>query len=114
KQAELKYQSTDAVHQEQEGPGVARVILEKLDAAEELIAEVCDIIGHHHHPRDEETANFKVVYDADLIVNLEEKQKKESIVSGHLKDVIETGFLTQSGRELARSVLLGENGKAAG
>lgn len=114
KEAELKYQSADATHQEQEGPPVARMILEKLDAAEELVSEVCDIIGHHHHPRDDETTNFKVVYDADLIANLEEKQKKASIDSAQLESMIETGFLTDSGRELARSILLNGNGKAAG
>jgi HD superfamily phosphodiesterase len=114
KEAELKYQSPDASHQEQEGPPVARMILEKLDAAEALIEEVCDIIGHHHHPRDEETNNFKVVYDADLIANLEEKQKKTAIDSAQLEKMIEAGFLTASGRELARSVLLNGNGKSAG
>jgi HD superfamily phosphodiesterase len=113
KQAELKYQKADSALQEQEGPPVAREILEKLDAAEALINEVCDIIGHHHHPRDEETTNFKVLYDADLIVNLEEKRRKASIDAEQLRNVIETGFLTQSGRELARSVLLNGNGKAA-
>jgi HD superfamily phosphodiesterase len=112
KQAELKYQMADAALQEQEGPPVARAILEKLDAAEDLINEVCDIIGHHHHPRDEETVNFKVLYDADQIVNLEEKKRKSSIDTEQLQQIIETGFLTQSGRELARSVLLNGNGKA--
>jgi HD superfamily phosphodiesterase len=112
KQAELKFQRADAGFQEQEGPPVARAILEKLDAAEDLINEVCDIIGHHHHPRDEETTNFKVLYDADQIVNLEEKKRKSSIDTEQLQQAIETGFLTQSGRELARSVLLNGNGKA--
>jgi HD superfamily phosphodiesterase len=111
KEAERKFQSVDASLQEQEGPAVAREILEKLDAAEPLINEVCDIIGHHHHPRDEETTNFKVLYDADLIVNLEEKQRKASIDTEQLQQMLETGFLTLSGRELARSVLLNGNGK---
>ncbi|MEJ2717905.1 MAG: HD domain-containing protein [Deltaproteobacteria bacterium] len=110
KQAERKYQSTSAKYQHQEGPPVAREILTELDANNDLIDEVCDIIGHHHSPRKEETANFKVVYDADLIVNLQEKQKKNPIESEKLARIIETKFLTQSGKELARSVLL--NGTA--
>ncbi len=111
KEAERKYQRADASLQEQEGPAVAREILEKLDAAGPLIDEVCDIIGHHHHPREEETTNFKVLFDADLIVNLEEKQRRAPIDAAQLQQVIETGFLTLSGRELARSVLLNGNGK---
>src|SRR6056297_2503117 len=41
-EAEKKYDSTAARYQEQEGPPIARVILEKLNAADGLIEEVCD------------------------------------------------------------------------
>lgn len=106
KEAERKYQSTAAHYQEQEGPAVAREILTQLGAREELIAEVCDIIGHHHHPRPEETVNFKVIYDADQIVNLEEKQPETPPVREQLAAYLDQLFLTDSGRELARRVLL--------
>jgi hypothetical protein len=79
----------------------------KLGAKEELIEEVCDIIGHHHHPRTEETANFKVVYDSDLIANLEEKHKESPIDKDRLAQIIDKSFLTESGREEARDALLG-------
>jgi len=71
-----------------------------------LIEEVCDIIGHHHHPRAEETVNFKVLHDADLITNLEEKQKDSPINNDKLVRIIEKSFLTDSGREEARKTLL--------
>jgi len=106
KEAERKYQSTEAQYQELEGPPVAREILERLEAKEELIAEVCDIIAHHHHPREEETVNFKVVYDADLIANLEDQLRKSPVESERLEELITHGFLTGGGPELARSVLL--------
>jgi HD superfamily phosphodiesterase len=66
-EAEKKHGSSkaDEFH-EAEGPAVARSILEKLGAKEELINEVCDIVGHHHSPRSDDSLNFKVVYDADL------------------------------------------------
>ncbi|MBW1730846.1 MAG: HD domain-containing protein [Deltaproteobacteria bacterium] len=107
KEAERKHQSTAAKYQEEEGPPIAREILTKLGAKEELIDEVCDIVGHHHHPREEETANFKALYDADLIVNLEEKQEKEGNQAiDALERVIEKSFFTKSGKKLAREVLL--------
>lgn len=106
KEAERKHGSASAEHQHEEGPPVAREILEKLGAEEGIIAEVCDIIGHHHTPRQEETANFKVIYDADLIVNLEEKQKESPSPPEHLAKVIEKSFLTKSGREMAEKALL--------
>lgn len=105
-EAERKYNSTAAKYQEQEGPPIARSILEKLEAKEVLIEEVIDIVGHHHHPRDEETINFKVIYDADLIVNLEETQKEEPRDIEKLERVIETSFLTKGGKEKAREILL--------
>jgi HD superfamily phosphohydrolase YqeK/ribosomal protein S27AE len=111
KKAEEKHQSSEARYQEEEGPAVAREILTKLDAADPLIEEVCDIVGHHHHPRPGETVNFKVVYDADVLVNLEEIQKKAPMAHEKLVKLVDSKFLTDSGRELARNVLL--NGAAA-
>jgi HD superfamily phosphodiesterase len=103
-EAERKYQSTAAKYQEQEGPPIARAIMIKLGAKETLIEEVCDIVGHHHHPRPEETTNFKVLYDADLIVNLEEKHKESPIEKERLMNIIEKSFLTQAGRDQAKEV----------
>ena len=106
-EAERKHGSTAAKYQEIEGPEIAKSIMIKLGAKEELIDEVCDIIGHHHNPRAEETANFKVVYDSDLIANLEEKYKESPIDTDRLSRIIDKSFLTESGREVARDVLLG-------
>ncbi|MEJ5377473.1 MAG: HD domain-containing protein [bacterium] len=92
------------------GPPAARQILERMGAGEGLVEEVCDIIAHHHHPRKEETLNFKCLYDADLLVNLEEElrrgvgRKKES-----LERIIDKAFLTQQGKKMARESLLQEN-----
>jgi len=108
KEAERKYQSTAARYQEEEGPPIARDILSKLGADEELITEVCDIVGHHHHPRPQETKNFKALYDADLIVNMEEnkKEKNGSADMEKLISLIGNVFLTEGGRKLAKKVLL--------
>ena len=105
-EAERKHGSTAATYQEKEGPGIARSIMIKLGAKEGLIEEVCDIIGHHHHPRADETTNFKVLYDADLIANLEEKQKESRIDTDRLKQIIDKSFLTETGREVAKEVFL--------
>jgi hypothetical protein len=106
KEAEKKHNSASPKYQHIEGPPVARDILERLGAEAGIIDEVCDIIGHHHDPRPEETDNFKVVYDADLIANLEEKQKESPAEPDHLAKVVENSFLTDSGKQLAREVLL--------
>ena len=110
KEAERKHGSSAAKYQEEEGPPIAKEILYRLGAKEELINEVCDIIGHHHHPRQGETVNFKSLYDADMVTNLEEKQKKDPADLENLTGLIETSFLTDTGRKLARKVLI-QNGE---
>ena len=105
KEAERKFNSSAARYQEEEGPPIAREILTRLGARPELIEEVCDIIGHHHHPRDSETVNYKCLYDADLIVNLEENQKERPVVPERLVKTIEGSFFTEKGKELARVAL---------
>jgi HD superfamily phosphodiesterase len=103
-EAERKYHSSAGKYQEIEGPPVAGEILRKIGMQAGQIEEICQIIAHHHTPGIIKTANFKILYDADWLVNLgdefdmTDKQK--------LKSVIEKVFLTESGRELAKSLYL--------
>jgi HD superfamily phosphodiesterase len=106
KAAEQKYGVASPEHQEQEGPPIARDILEKLGAMGGMVDEVCEIIAHHHYPQSEESLNFKVVYDADLITNLEEQQKETPLAMAVLEAKIADTFLTDSGQKEARSILL--------
>ena len=105
-EAERKYNSTAAGYQEELGLPIARAIMEKLGAAEKLVEEVCDIVGHHHHPRAEETLNFKTLYDADLIANIEDNHKEGHVDEDYLEKTINKSFLTDSGGREARKVLL--------
>jgi len=103
-ESERKHRSTAPEHQETEGPPIAKAILEKLGAKDALIDEVCDIIGHHHHPRPDDNINFKVLYDADMITNTEERHKEKPMDPDGLKKVIQTFLLTESGKEEAKKV----------
>jgi len=108
KEAERKFDNSAAHYQHQEGPPVAREILAGLGAPTGLIEEVCDIVGHHHNPRPEESSNFKVLYDADLIVNLEEMQQEKPSTPEHLARVVGHSFLTEAGAKVAARVFLGQ------
>ncbi len=101
-----RHDSTAAGFQEQEGPAVARAILEKLGANEKLIAEVCHIVGRRH-PGPEETTDFKVVCDAEGIADLEERRKTGGQAPGQeaLGPKLEAGLLTAGGRKVAREAL---------
>ncbi len=104
-EAERIHGSSAPQYQEKEGPGIARSILVGLGAKETLIDAVCDIIGHHHHPRSGDGIDFQVVYDADQIANLEDRLKIESMAPTRLTETIETSFLTESGKKIAKDVL---------
>ena len=104
--AEEKHGKTSGNLQEKEGPPIAQAILEKLNAPEEMIAEVCDIIAHHHHPRENDSMNFKVLYDADFIENLDERRQNASLDGEDLSRIIENSLLTSSGKIEARKLFL--------
>ena len=87
-----------------EGPSVARAILEKLGAREELIAEVCEIVARLHHPRPGDTLNLQVVRDADLLETIDEQHKSDPLAAGKLTERIESSFLTEAGRQAARDI----------
>jgi HD superfamily phosphodiesterase len=91
-------------YQETEGVPIAREILKRLGIKEETTGEICDIIGHHHHPREEETLNFQILYEADGLANIEEKgfaqDRKE------VQAVIEKSFRTETGRQIAEKLFL--------
>lgn len=100
KEAEKKYGSAAGHYQEKEGPAIARDILLKLGLKKKDIEEICKIIAHHHSPGKVNTQNFKVLYDADWLVNLKDEvniKDKEK-----LEKVINKVFLTDTARELAK------------
>ena len=103
-EAEKKQANPDPSSHEKEGIPIARNILELLGAPPDIIGEVCDIVGRHHHPGDEESLNFKVVYDADMIVNLVEKNDKTPIDLDRLKEIINEKMLTTAGRQEANGI----------
>jgi len=104
KECEKKYNSTDGQLQEKEGPPIAKEILQKLGIEREIIDEVCRIIASHHSPGEIDTLNFKILWDADWLVNMEDEidlNDKE-----RLKRIIDRNFLTTAGKQIAREKYL--------
>jgi hypothetical protein len=101
---EKKYKSIEGQLQEIEGPPIAREILESLSIDEEIIKEVSEIVGCHHSPGEIETINFKIIWDADCLVNLPDfydiKDKTK------LLEIINKTFMTKSGLEKAKEIYL--------
>ncbi|MCM8796215.1 MAG: HD domain-containing protein, partial [Candidatus Omnitrophica bacterium] len=93
KVAEEKYGSPLNYYQDKEGTEVARKILLQVGLRKEDIEEICEIIAHHHSAGRINTLNFKILYDADCLVNLKENLKNKDKQS--TPALIDKVFLTQ-------------------
>jgi putative nucleotidyltransferase with HDIG domain len=103
-EAERKYGSNSGRYQEVEGPPIAEEILERLNVPKEMIEEICDIIGHHDSPREEETLNFQILYEADWLVNIEEEGTSKD--REKVEKLIMKVFKTVTGKDLAEKLYL--------
>lgn len=103
KEAEERFGKASYEDQEKYGSEKAEEILMKLNVQRGIIAEISDIIGHHHHPRTKETQNFQILYEADALVNMEEKNFLSE--SKGLEIYIENTFKTVTGKKLARELV---------
>jgi hypothetical protein len=104
--AEWQHGSIAGQFQELEGPPIARELLTELGYPPDTIDEVCEIIAHHHSPGVITTVNFKVLYDADWLVNLADEydiRDREKLAT-----IIDRVFLTGTGKELARARYLAD------
>lgn len=104
KEAEERYGFSAGNYQEAEGPAIARKILMKEGFRKEYIDEICEIIAHHHSPGKVTTQNFKILYDADRMVNIKDEANIKD--KAKLKAVIDKVFLTGPGKALAEKTYL--------
>lgn len=105
-EAMRKHGVADKQHLETEGAAVAREIMEKIGAKEEMIEEICDIISRHYHSGDDETLNYKVVWDARRIAQLEEETRDSRMGTDQIKETIEAQLFTESAKQRAAERLL--------
>jgi len=98
-EAERKHGSPAGKYQEIEGPLIARRILEKHGVDSEYIEHICRIVGSHHSARDIDTREFRIVWDADWLVNIPEECAGKS--RDELEEFIKRTFRTKAGRDMA-------------
>jgi len=104
REAERKYGSSAGNLQEIEGPPVARAILTRVGFNEAFIGEVCEIIASHHSPGEIDTENFRVIWDADWLVNLGDECDLSD--GSKTEELIKRIFLTRTGRRIARQTYI--------
>jgi HD superfamily phosphodiesterase len=88
------------------GTLVAREILQNLDAPDEITEEVCSIIENLDEPNGHQSKDLDLVRDAHLLANLQERMKKRNLDSNILSEIINSDFVTDSGRRVAHELML--------
>ncbi len=111
-EAERKHGSSAPRHQELEGPPVARRILEDCGILNAQDTDhVYRIVGSHHSGRDIDSLEFRIVWDADWLVNFRDVYPCEfgtdcKTRGRQCKKRLDKIFRTVAGRELADAALL--------
>ena len=103
-QAEQKHGSSAGKYQEIEGPSIAAEILNRCDISSEVIEHVCRIIANHHSAKEIDTTEFRVIWDADWLVNIPMDFPDAS--EEKLQEIIEKTFKTHEGQKMAVELFL--------
>ena len=85
-----KYGNSNPNHQEEEGPVIARQLLEPFNLSREDLERILFIIGHHHTYKAIDGIDFQILVEADYIVNLMEGYCKRDSIPNMKKNVFKT------------------------
>ncbi len=103
-EAERKYDQCSGKLQEQEGPAVAKRILYEITHDAVLIERVCELVGRHHTPGGVDRPEFRILWDADALVNLVEVVADKEAYA--IEAILERALVTEPGLRLARQIFL--------
>ncbi|MGE4548806.1 MAG: HD domain-containing protein [Intestinibacillus sp.] len=102
--AETRHGSCGGKFQEQEGPAVARPILERCGAAPEQVERVCWLIAHHHTYGASDDVDFRILVEADFLVNAYEGNLSRAACEA----IRERVFRTETGTRYLEQLFLSE------
>lgn len=98
--AEERYGHSNGRLQEELGPPAAEAMLTELGFPERIIRRVSFLVGHHHTYSDIRGEDYRILVEADFLVNLYEDGADRQEV----ETVLERIFRTGTGRFLCRAM----------
>lgn len=102
KAAEEKYGSSNGKLQEQEGPALAEQMLEHLGFTADVTRRVSYLVGHHHTYTDVDGIDYRILLEADYLVN----QYEDALPKSSAEHALNHIFETKTGKELCRLMYL--------
>ena len=104
-EAQRKHGSSAGKYQEIEGPPIAGEILSKYELDEEIVEHIRKIIANHHSGKEIDTLEFKIIWDADWLVNIPAELPNAG--REKMQNLIDKVFKTGRGRQIAVGLFLG-------
>ncbi|MGK2908093.1 MAG: HD domain-containing protein [Desulfuromonadales bacterium] len=106
-EAERKHGSNAGNWQELEGPPVAVAILAEVGAEIAFINQVTEIIGNHHTPGGVDSPEFRIIWDADALVNFAEILPSKSMEQ--IDSILRKHMVTEPGFQIAHRLFSGDS-----
>lgn len=103
-EAEKKYNSTAGNYQEIEGVPIAGKILRLMKIDNRVTEHVCKIIGSHHSANNIDSIEFRVVWDADWLVNWNDIY--QDLSNSQTQTKIDNIFKTAGGKKIAQRLFM--------
>ena len=100
KVCEEKYGECVGKLQEQEGPAIAKEMLERLGFTPNIVRRVCYLVGHHHTYTDIDGMDYQILVEADFLVNMYEDNLPKKSVQVALEKI----FKTESGKRICQDM----------
>ena len=95
-----KYGNADGKHQEAEGPALVIDFLRDSGMSDAQIDRICYLVGHHHTLDNIEGIDYRILIEADYIVNAAENRFSQE----NITNFCERYFRTTAGRRLLESI----------
>ena len=88
--AEEKHHSSAGKYQEQEGPALAAKLLADCGVPADIKERVAFLVGHHHTYTEVDGLDWRILLEADFLVNAYEDQLSESALRAAREKIFET------------------------
>ncbi len=100
KKAEELYGSSSGRYQEELGPDLAEEMLGKYDFTRRRIDRIRFLVGHHHSYGEIDGLDYRILVEADFLVNMLEDKMSDSAVAAACRKI----FRTAAGKRICRTM----------
>ena len=97
-EAERRHGSSAGPYQEQEGPALAQAMLARLGFDADVTARAAYLVGHHHTYTEMDGLDYRILVEADFLVNLFEGEADADAVKSAYDHIFRTGAGRLCGR----------------